>query len=180
MTVPPDQKSLLADLSAKIDRLPDQETLATFMGQVLRSLLRRRGDAEFLGAVQDAFIAGMADRDWAGQQQLAREVVRVVIEIRPEIAAAWQAMNSGAAAAPLRRASDLAQSAAPPGAASPGAPRSPAPPEAERLVSAFDDLESAVHRLLSNLTTLPAGFTGSKLGAVRRMVSATKLCAKCP
>jgi hypothetical protein len=134
VTIPPDQNSLLADLSAKLDRMPDQEALAMFMGQVLRSLLRRQGDAEFLAAVQDAYIAGMADRNWAGQRQLGRDVIRVVIEIRPEIAAAWRATHGGEVPeAPLRRACDLG----PP--ASPAVPVSPQParPEAERLVAGF-------------------------------------------
>ncbi len=126
------------DLCAKVDRMPNAEALVALMGQVLRSLLRRRGDSEFLGAVQDAFIAGMAGRDWDNQRQLARDVIRVVIEIRPEVAAAWQALNAAPAAdsqAPHRRTTDLA---AAPAAAVPPPPAPPSlKPEPERLVAAF-------------------------------------------
>ena len=137
MTSPSSSPSLLDDLCAKVDRMADAESLVLLMGQLLRSLLRRRGDSEFLGAVQDAFIAGMAGRDWASQRQLARDVIRVVIEIRPEVAAAWQAMNLASTAdpqAPQRRTTDQMAAAATAGAAS---PPSPVKPEPERLVAAF-------------------------------------------
>jgi len=115
------------------------------MGQVLRSLLRRQGDGEFLATIQDAFIAGMAERGPDQRRALARELIRVAVETRPEIAQAWQAQHAAAVAAadgavPLRRAVD--HLAPPPPAPSPqlpaqaqGAPATRA--QAEQLAAAF-------------------------------------------
>ncbi len=108
-----DQQRLAQDLTAKLEQISDAAALVLFMGEVLRLLLRREGDAEFLAAVQDGFVAGMADRDWGGQRQLARDVIATIIQIRPEIATAWQRSHGRPTDAPARRASDqLAASAA--------------------------------------------------------------------
>jgi hypothetical protein len=92
MTMPADQRQLYHDLSSRLIAIDGEAALVTFMVDVLRSLLRRQGDAEFLIAVQDAFTDGIAGREPDDQKQLAREVIRVVIEKRPEIARAWQAL----------------------------------------------------------------------------------------
>ena len=108
MQLPDDQRQLHDDLCAKLDHLHDQAALIRFMGGVLGSLLRRKGDAEFLRAVQDAFTDGLAGRPWPQQQELAREVIGMVIAKRPEVALAWQRV-SGEEPHPLaRRAVDVA------------------------------------------------------------------------
>jgi hypothetical protein len=105
--LPADQRLLLDDLQSRLDTIAEPEQLVRVMGEVLRSLLRRKGDAEFLMAVQDAFTNGLTDRSFEEQRLLAREVVRVVIEKRPEIARAWQALNAPAQeTAPARRQAD--------------------------------------------------------------------------
>lgn len=107
MTLPIDQTQLHEDLCSKLGQQQDQEQLIRFMGGVLGSLLRRKGDAAFLRAVQDAFIEGLAGREWQAQQELAREVIGMVIEKRPEVALAWQRV-SGEEPHPLaRRAVDV-------------------------------------------------------------------------
>lgn len=114
MNLPPDQRKLYGDLAGRLDHLGDQAQLIAYMGQVLRSLLRRRGDGDFLLAVQDAFTTGLAGRDRDGQVALAREVIALVIAKRPEIAVAWQALNNEPA--PFqRRAADQAAAQAPDG-----------------------------------------------------------------
>jgi len=135
-----DQQLLLQEISAKLDGLDGSAALASFMGQVLRSLLRRKGDSEFLATIQDTFIAGMAERGPDQQRALARELIRVVIETRPEIAQAWQAQQGAAAAPPLRRAVDLSPPSPP--SQSPATASSPAASgavraQAETLVAAF-------------------------------------------
>nr|CAM76264.1 conserved hypothetical protein [Magnetospirillum gryphiswaldense MSR-1] len=105
MDLPLDQHLLYQDLTAKLDRLGGPDQLIAYMGQVLRTLLRRQGDAEFRGAIQDAFISGLMGRDWPGQVALAREVILIVIAKRPEIALAWQKQQGGDDN-PHRRAAD--------------------------------------------------------------------------
>jgi hypothetical protein len=73
---------------------------------VLGSLLRRKGDAEFLSAVQDSFTTGLAGRPWAEQVTLAREVIGLVITKRPEVALAWQTLNNEKPYPYQRRAAD--------------------------------------------------------------------------
>ncbi|MGE5546929.1 MAG: hypothetical protein ACM33T_08530 [Solirubrobacterales bacterium] len=142
MTIPADQALLYQDLSSKLDGVADEEDLARYMGQVLRTLLRRKGDAEFLSLVQDALTEGLASRTLDEQRDLSREVIQVVIEKRPEIAAAWQALHGVTEPAPAqRRAVDRAPSPPPP----PAKPARPQPaPEpryrhaaAERVLAAF-------------------------------------------
>ncbi|MGE5505440.1 MAG: hypothetical protein ACM31L_13545 [Actinomycetota bacterium] len=108
MAMPADQRQLYDDLTARLDAIVDEAALIAFMAGVLHSLLRRQGDAEFLAAVQDAFTDGIAGRESAEQKLLASEVIRVVIEKRPEIARAWQALYGPRAAVPqpARRATD--------------------------------------------------------------------------
>lgn len=119
MDLPLDQHLLYQDLTAKLDRLGGPDQLIAYMGQVLRTLLRRQGDAEFRGAVQDAFIGGLMGRDWPGQVALAREVILIVIAKRPEIALAWQRQQGGDDN-PHRRAAD--RGLAPPVVADPDLP----------------------------------------------------------
>ena len=105
MDLPADQHLLYQDLSGKLERLGNQDQLIAYMGQVLRTLLRRQGDADFRSAVQDALISGLIGRDWGDQLALAREVILIVIAKRPEIALAWQQMQGGGDN-PNRRAAD--------------------------------------------------------------------------
>lgn len=108
MNPPADQQLLYRDLVAKLDRQTDQPSLIAAMGGVLRSLLRRKGDAEFLVAVQDAFTTGLAGLSREEQTELARQVVALVIAKRPEIAVAWQKLHGGAAPQ-QRRAADTSE-----------------------------------------------------------------------
>lgn len=107
MQQPADQKLLLRDLSARIHAVGDAQALTRVMAEILSSLLRRKGDGEFLSMIQDAFIAGIANRSFEEQRGIALEIVRVVIDKRPEIALAWQALHNPQPAPALRRAADL-------------------------------------------------------------------------
>lgn len=104
--LPDDQRLLLDGLVAKLDGVANPNALLRFMAEVLRTLLRRQGDAEFLVTIQDAFTTGMAGLSWDEQKSLANEVIRVVIDKRPEIARAWQAGHADATAPQPRRAAD--------------------------------------------------------------------------
>lgn len=107
MQLPADQTQLYEDLCAKLALQQDEAQLIHYMGGVLGSLLRRKGDAAFLRTVQDAFAEGLAGRPWPEQQALAREVIGMVIAKRPEVALAWQRV-SGEQPHPLaRRAVDV-------------------------------------------------------------------------
>lgn len=113
--LPDDQRLLLDGLMTKLEGVADPAALQRFMGEILRTLLRRQGDAEFLTTIQDAFTTGMAGLTWIEQKALAREVIRVVINKRPEIASAWQALHAEAKAAPVhRRAADTEPPPPPP------------------------------------------------------------------
>ncbi|CAA7615978.1 hypothetical protein [Magnetospirillum sp. SS-4] len=98
-TIPADQRLLLDGLLAKLEGIGDQPTLLPFMADVLHALLRRRGDAAFLDAIQDAFAAGLVGLDFPDQKALAAEVITVVIEKRPEIAKAWHKAETARLAA---------------------------------------------------------------------------------
>jgi len=89
MTVPSLQVNLFEGLCAKLEQISTEMALAAFMGTALKSLLRRQGDALFLEAIRDAYVAAAAGRSIDNQRKLARAILRVVIEIRPEIARAW-------------------------------------------------------------------------------------------
>lgn len=107
MQLPADQTQLYDDLCAKLAQQQGEAQLMSFMGGVLGSLLRRKGDAAFLRAVQDAFTDGLAGRPLPDQIELAREVIGMVIAKRPEVALAWQRV-SGEEPHPLaRRAVDV-------------------------------------------------------------------------
>lgn len=106
--IPAGHRLLFSDLRAKIDAATDEEGVARATGQILRSLLRRKGDAEFLLVVQDLVTDSVAGRPLAEQKRLAAEVVGVVLDKRPEIAAAWQALHRAEAAPAHRRAADHA------------------------------------------------------------------------
>ncbi|MBF0324178.1 MAG: hypothetical protein HQL42_03825 [Alphaproteobacteria bacterium] len=106
MALPIDQQRLLHDLCAKLKGVTDQAQLIAFMAEVMRSLLRRAGDAEFRAQVQDSFSTGLAGRDWPDQVMLARGVLAVVIAKRPEIAKAWQSLHDAVAPGQARRAAD--------------------------------------------------------------------------
>lgn len=112
MDLPNDQRLLHRDLSAKLALLTDEAQLIRFMGEVLGSLLRRKGDAEFLRAVQDSFTTGLAGRPWPEQMALARNVIGLVITKRPEVALAWQHLNGIAPPPQQRRAADHDEGAA--------------------------------------------------------------------
>jgi hypothetical protein len=106
------QQQLIDEFTARLEQIGDADALVRFMGEILRLLLRREGDAEFLAAVQDGFVAGMAGRNWDAQRRLARDVIGTVIQIRPEIAIAWRRDHSPSSGVPERRASDRQQAAA--------------------------------------------------------------------
>ncbi|OAN52297.1 hypothetical protein A6A04_00975 [Paramagnetospirillum marisnigri] len=112
--LPQDQNLLLDDLLAKLERISDLPGMLHYMAEVLHALLRRQSDVTFLATIQDAFAAGLAGLTWNEQKSLAAEVIRVVIEKRPEIAKAWHAAEEARLAAleaeeqaPKRRESDL-------------------------------------------------------------------------
>lgn len=109
MDLPADQRLLYRDLTAKLGAQQDEQQLIRFMGVVLHSLLRRKGDAEFLGAVQDSFTTGLAGRPWQDQVTLAREVIGLVVTKRPEVALAWQKLNHEEPRPHQRRAADLGE-----------------------------------------------------------------------
>lgn len=112
MTMSEDQEILCRDLCAKLGDLHDEDGLVRFMGQVLRSLLRRKGDADFLRAVEDTLVTGLAGRAWPEQTALAQEVIFLVVAKRPEIARAWEVAQGDAGMdvaqekGPARRATD--------------------------------------------------------------------------
>ncbi|MBC7905891.1 MAG: hypothetical protein H7Y60_03975 [Rhodospirillaceae bacterium] len=106
MDLPADQRLLYRDLTAKLDAQADEAQLIRFMGGVLHSLLRRKGDAEFLKAVQDSFTTGLTGRSWHDQITLAREVIGLVVTKRPEVAVAWQTLNHQEPRPYQRRAAD--------------------------------------------------------------------------
>jgi len=139
-----DQRLLLGEILSKLAAIPDQAALIRFMTQVLRSLLRRQGDSEFLATIQDAFTSGIAGHPWPEQKALAAEVITVVITKRPEIATAWQAQHGpGAkppAQAPHRRAADQAPPEAPPSVPPPVMAETPDPydfSEAEKRLGSY-------------------------------------------
>jgi len=159
MPMPDDNKLLYDSLIAKIDVQLDEGALLRAMGQILRTLLRRKGDAEFRLAVQDAFTDGIFGRPIAEQRRLAHQVVALVIEKRPEIALAWQQLHGAdEAAAPLRRVSDQTPPAPKP--APPAAP--PAPPyefaSSEALVREY--VAGVLQQRLDIFRVKPAGFPG--------------------
>ncbi|MEW5727396.1 MAG: hypothetical protein AB1918_06180 [Pseudomonadota bacterium] len=158
MTIPADQQLLYSDLCAKLAAMEDEESLARTMGQILRSLLRRKGDVEFLLVVQDLATDGLAGRSLAEQKALAAEVVRLVLEKRPEVAAAWQALHAPPPGVPARRAADLEEpEPAPAPAAPPPPPESYEHAEAEAMVSGYvaDVLERRLHIFQVHSTRFP-------------------------
>lgn len=112
MNLPIDQRQLYTDLIGKLDALDDETALIHYVGGVLKSLLRRAGDAEFLRKVQDAFTAGLAGRDIDERRDLAREVIGLVIAKRPEVALAWQKLNNVEPHPLARRAADMGEDVA--------------------------------------------------------------------
>jgi hypothetical protein len=126
--LPPDQRLLLDDVLARLAKVEDSPGLLRFMAEMLKTLLRRQGDAQFLATIQEAFAAGLPGLGFAEQKALAAEVVQVVITKRPEIALAWQKIHGQAprpvpppaqAPAPAqppphRRAADLPMEMPPP------------------------------------------------------------------
>ncbi|MBC7952443.1 MAG: hypothetical protein H7Z12_11580 [Rhodospirillaceae bacterium] len=113
MDLPADQRLLYRDLTAKLDAQGDEQQLIRFVGGVLHSLLRRKGDAEFLCAIQDSFTTGLAGRPWQDQLTLAREVIGLVVTKRPEVAVAWQTLNRQEPRPHQRRAADQGEAPAP-------------------------------------------------------------------
>lgn len=159
MELPADQTQLYEDLCAKLAQQQGETQLMRFMGGVLGSLLRRKGDAAFLHAVQDAFTDGLAGRPWPEQKELAREVIGTVIAKRPEVALAWQRL-SGEEPHPLaRRAVDM-------GAADDDLPEislDPEPPPPVDSFAAFraaalDDLVGALAQRVALFAVPPQRF----------------------
>jgi hypothetical protein len=160
MPMQDDNKQLYDSLIAKINIQVDEGALLRSMGQILRSLLRRKGDAEFRLAVQDAFTDGILGRPIAEQRRLAHQVVALVIEKRPEIARAWQDLyGTGESAGPQRRASDLPAPAPRPAVVAPPPPPPAAPYEfasSEALVR--DYVSGVLQQRLSLFQVKPAAF----------------------
>lgn len=104
--LPQDQTRLRDDLLGKLERIGDLPGMLHFMAEVLRTLLRRQSDLSFLGAIQDAFAAGLVGLTWDEQKSLAAEVIRVVIEKRPEIAKAWHVAEEARLAEEARQAAE--------------------------------------------------------------------------
>ncbi|SEH46842.1 hypothetical protein [Magnetospirillum fulvum] len=149
MTVdlPDDQRLLLDGLLVRLESIRDSTALARFMAEVLNSLLRRRGDAEFRETIQAAFADGLIAHTLDEQKALAAEVIRVVIVKRPEIALAWQMANAASPpAVGARRAADA------PTAASPEAPVAPpaAAPSDDYL---YAEAEAGLGRYVADIVT---------------------------
>ncbi len=89
MTIPSQQSNLFDSLCAKLESILGEPTLAAFMGTALKSLLRRQGDTPFLEAIRDAYVAAVVGKDLPEQRKLARAILNIVMELRPEIARAW-------------------------------------------------------------------------------------------
>ncbi|WP_096702652.1 hypothetical protein [Magnetospirillum sp. 15-1] len=119
-TLPADQRLLLDDVLSRLGKVEESAGLLRFMAEILKTLLRRQGDLQFLAVIQDAFAAGLTGLTFPEQKELAAEVIQVVITKRPEIALAWQKIHGQ----PPRQASIPAEAAAPVKAQ---APVSPAP-----------------------------------------------------
>lgn len=86
----PDQQELYQELCTHLRAQKDEAHVIEFMDKILESLLRRRGDEEFLKSVEDILADGLHGRPWQEQQELARQVLALVITKRPEVARAWQ------------------------------------------------------------------------------------------
>lgn len=138
--LPADQRLLLDGLLARLDGIRDSAALSQFMSDVLRSLLRRQGDAEFRETIQAAFAEGLVAHTWDEQKVLAAEVIRVVIDKRPEIALAWQMANAGSPPVGTRRAADAPPSP-PPVASAP-------PPTSEYL---YAEAEAGLGRYVADI-----------------------------
>ena len=98
----------LAGYVRELAERTDTQAVISYVNQVLASLLRRQGDAQFLDAVKSAFAAGVAGRRIEDQRRLAQSVLALVLAKRPIIAQAYRALDPTRAAAPAnRRASDF-------------------------------------------------------------------------
>ncbi|MGE5516398.1 MAG: hypothetical protein ACM31D_11330 [Bacteroidota bacterium] len=160
MPLPAEQSQLHDDLCAKLDLQQDEAQLIRFMGGVLGSLLRRKGDAAFLRAVQDAFTEGLAGRPWPQQHALAREVIGMVIAKRPEVALAWQRVGGEEPHPLARRAIDVDAAATLPDVSQ--GLDDQVPPAADSFeafrAAAIDDLTGALSRRLALFTPPPERF----------------------
>ncbi|MBF0304777.1 MAG: hypothetical protein HQL41_03890 [Alphaproteobacteria bacterium] len=133
--LPPDQQELFDSLAAKLPADGQEDALIHQVDRCLDSLLRRQGDAEFRVTVHGAFLSGLRGATAAERLELAREVLAIVVEKRPEIAAAWAlAHRERVRDTPHRRAVDdeeVARAILPPPEEEPPAPaldEAPAPP----------------------------------------------------
>lgn len=124
--LPSDQQELFDSLAAKLPADGQEDALVHQVDRCLQSLLRRQGDEEFRVTVHDAFLAGLPGSTAAERLELAREVLAIVIEKRPEIAAAWALVNRERLRdTPHRRAADderMARAILPPVEEEPPAP----------------------------------------------------------
>ena len=98
MSIPVEHTDLFNSLCARLEQIHTEISLAGFMGTALKSLLRRQGDLPFLDAIRDAYVARAAGNPLPDQQLLARNILQIVIELRPEIAKAWHDAQQKAAA----------------------------------------------------------------------------------
>lgn len=112
MTFSPEQDALYRALSAGFQGTGAQATdVPERLTGLLDTLLRRQGDGEFKATIGGAFLAAINGKPPPEQARLACEVLRLVIEKRPEIAIAYAAKRAQAAprpATPIRREADRA------------------------------------------------------------------------
>ena len=179
---PWNQRALLDDLCQRINLIENEQVLTVTMGLVLKSLLRRAGDAPFLDAIRDAYVARSVDATMAERRVLSTEIIKVVIDMRPEVARAWQEAKRSAEAAeagfagPDRRHLDgdepEAEQSTPPQAPTPQPPSAevkpvaakatPLTPEAEAEAEIAAAIAAHVQRVLAPFQAPPAPIPSAK------------------
>lgn len=100
MSIPAEHTDLFNSLCERLEQIHTEISLAGFMGTALKSLLRRQGDVPFLEAIRDAYVARAAGSPLPDQRLLARNILQIVLQLRPEIAKAWQDAQQKSEAAP--------------------------------------------------------------------------------
>ena len=76
MSLTPEQKSLFDALAAPLADASGSDAITAHLFSVLGTLLRRKGDADFLAAVRSAYVTGTAGNpSLQKQRDLAREVI---------------------------------------------------------------------------------------------------------
>ena len=163
MTAPSLPSDLLRIYSRELEGRQDTQGILGYVDEALESLLRRKGDVQFLGAVKAAVADGVAGRWIEDQRRLALDALALVLAKRPVIAQAWHTLEPGQGSPPSpRRASDFTPSTLV--AAVNGLPKSPPRPEvtaaAEELleryfVGALADMTQVIEMLGSATPEAP-------------------------